>query len=187
MFITNPDYVAPDETTFDVEKPIRTEQGLMLAGNPIAIVLGKTGAPRLRIGALQRLTAGDELRLDDPEARVTADRGTDETFEVFAFAQKGTVKVTVTWTTISTNSSAIIKRKRAGVVTTLGTSPTETGGPNEFTISSVSVQPGDALLVELNVEVGTGRARIDRIRIYTNGEDLFPGVYAALVNNTYNA
>lgn len=61
MVITNPDYVAPDETTFDVEKPIRSEQGLMLAGNPIAIALGKSGAPRIVDAALDTTatTAGN--------------------------------------------------------------------------------------------------------------------------------
>ncbi len=50
--ITDPDWIDPEETTFDVEKPIRSEQGIMLAGNPIAIALGKPGAPRIVPGAL---------------------------------------------------------------------------------------------------------------------------------------
>ena len=47
MPIINPDWVPPVESTFDVKKPIRSEQGLMLAGNPIAIAEGKPGAPRV--------------------------------------------------------------------------------------------------------------------------------------------
>ena len=50
--ITDPDWIDPEETTFDVEKPIRSEQGVMLAGNPIAIALGKPGAPRNLPGSL---------------------------------------------------------------------------------------------------------------------------------------
>ena len=50
--ITDPDWIDPEETTFDVEKPIRSEQGVMLAGNPIAIALGKPGAPRNQPGSL---------------------------------------------------------------------------------------------------------------------------------------
>jgi len=45
MTITNPDWVPPIEITFDEGKPIRSEQGLMLAGNPIAMALLKPGAP----------------------------------------------------------------------------------------------------------------------------------------------
>jgi len=50
--ITDPDWIDPEETTFDVEKPIRSEQGVMLAGNPIAIAQGKPGAPRIRANAM---------------------------------------------------------------------------------------------------------------------------------------
>jgi len=55
--ITDPDWIDPEETTFDVEKPIRSEQGVMLAGNPIAIAMGKPGAPRVRGNAMA--TAAD--------------------------------------------------------------------------------------------------------------------------------
>ena len=47
MVITNPDWIPPIEMTFDVEKPIRSEQGIQLAGNPIAIAEGAAGAPRI--------------------------------------------------------------------------------------------------------------------------------------------
>ena len=50
--ITDPDWIDPEETTFDVEKPIRSEQGVMLAGNPIAIAQGKPGAPKIQGKAL---------------------------------------------------------------------------------------------------------------------------------------
>jgi hypothetical protein len=45
MPIINPDWVPPIEATFTDEKPVRSEQGLMLAGNPIAMAMGKPGAP----------------------------------------------------------------------------------------------------------------------------------------------
>jgi hypothetical protein len=50
MPIVNPDYVPPIAMTFDEEKPIRSEQGLLLAGNPIAIAQGKPGAPVISQG-----------------------------------------------------------------------------------------------------------------------------------------
>ena len=45
MPITDPDWTPPIEMTFDVEQPIRSEQGIMLAGNPIALAQGKPGSP----------------------------------------------------------------------------------------------------------------------------------------------
>jgi hypothetical protein len=46
MPITNPDWIPPIEMDFDVGKPIRSEQGVQLAGNPIAIIQSADGAPR---------------------------------------------------------------------------------------------------------------------------------------------
>lgn len=45
--ITNPDWVPQEEADYDEGKPIRSELGLALAGNPIAIALGKPGAQRI--------------------------------------------------------------------------------------------------------------------------------------------
>lgn len=45
MSFTNPAWVDPIEATFDEGKPIRSEQGLMLAGNPISIAQGTSNAP----------------------------------------------------------------------------------------------------------------------------------------------
>lgn len=49
MAIANPDWVPPIEMTFDTGKAIRSEQGLMLAGNPIAMARGKDGSPYLDV------------------------------------------------------------------------------------------------------------------------------------------
>lgn len=46
MTLTDPDWIDPIESTFDPGKAVRSDQGVMLAGNPIAIALGKPGAPR---------------------------------------------------------------------------------------------------------------------------------------------
>ena len=45
MSFANPDYTPLLEMTFDPEEPIRSEQGLALYGNPIAIIRGNLGAP----------------------------------------------------------------------------------------------------------------------------------------------
>jgi len=50
MSLINPDWIDPIESTFDEGRPIRQEQGLMLAGNPIAMAPGKPGAPIVEAG-----------------------------------------------------------------------------------------------------------------------------------------
>ena len=47
MSLINPDWIDPIESTFDEGKPIRQEQGLMFAGNVIAALAGKPGAPKV--------------------------------------------------------------------------------------------------------------------------------------------
>jgi len=48
MPIIDPDWTTPIEMTFDPGKSIRSDQGLMLAGNPIAMAQGKPGAPYIQ-------------------------------------------------------------------------------------------------------------------------------------------
>lgn len=50
--ITTPDWVPQEEADYDEGKPIRSEQGLSLAGNPIAIANGAAGAPRVLRAAI---------------------------------------------------------------------------------------------------------------------------------------
>jgi hypothetical protein len=64
--ITDPDWIDPEETTFDVGKPIRSEQGVMLAGNPIAIAMGKPGAPRNLPGSLDIYLGSVFVGASDP-------------------------------------------------------------------------------------------------------------------------
>lgn len=61
MPITNPSWVPPIEFTFDEGNPITSKQGLMLAGNPIAIANGGAGAPRVHAEAMQGSVAGDTV------------------------------------------------------------------------------------------------------------------------------
>jgi hypothetical protein len=61
MPITDPDWTDPIEATFDPGKAIRSEQGLMLAGNTIAMALMKTGSPVILANwhPYNMVTAGD--------------------------------------------------------------------------------------------------------------------------------
>jgi len=61
MSLINPDWIDPIESTFDLEKPIRQRQGLMMVGNPIAMAAGKPGAPRIQADAMRGSIAGNTL------------------------------------------------------------------------------------------------------------------------------
>jgi hypothetical protein len=45
MSFTDPDWTPLLEMTFEPEQPIRSEQGVALYGNPVALINGKLGAP----------------------------------------------------------------------------------------------------------------------------------------------
>jgi hypothetical protein len=80
MPITDPDWTPPIEMTFDVEKPIRSEQGVLLAGNPIALAMGKPGAPRVQAEATQGSVAGDVLLFGTGGTAVAYEGAADDVF-----------------------------------------------------------------------------------------------------------
>lgn len=170
MTITNPDWVPPIEYTFDTGQAIRSEQGLMLAGNPIAIALGKAGAPRVLLPALERLQPGNQIRSRN-DAAVTSGVALS-----FAFIQHGTIRAVTTLTNASGTPQAQVRRTRNGVTTVLGSRSTL----GTLTVDA-DVIPGDVLDIFLGTPASSGR--ITNSRLQTNGQDLWPGSAAILEGN----
>ena len=154
--ITDPDWIDPEETTFDVEKPIRSEQGVMLAGNPIAAFQGKPGAPGLNFRALEQLAAGDVTRLGMTATISTS--GTDLRWNpfggVFGFMQRGTVRVSFeAWGGGALN----LNRFRYGSITVIST--WSLSGSATMYETDVPVLPGDSIFVEIPYAGGFGNLR----------------------------
>ena len=120
MPIINPDWVPPIESTFDVKKPIRSEQGLMLAGNPIAIAEGKPGAPRLYgLAAVPdqnrselQVESGVSATNDWIETGINIDGPLSGVFRVVTLT--GTLRFSVIYTT-STAATGTLEIRRNGV------------------------------------------------------------------------
>ncbi len=147
-----------------------------LRDNPIAISEGAAGAPRLRVGALQRLSPGAQVRARR-DAEMTATDGIS-----FAFLQSGMVRVTFEHRDNATfPGSASVVRRRNGVETVLAT----WANTNSYVARTLdaSVLPGDFLQVRNYGGGATPYLRNQRIS--TDGEDLFPGSEAYLEGNTY--
>lgn len=143
--------------------------------NPPAIAEGATGAPRVRIGALQRLTAGDEVRIrrDNP-AGATGGTALD-----FALLQSGEIRITFERRDSGTTITLTRFRATTSVVIYSGDPAT----PQTF---DVSVLPGDWITLKwtgLNAAKGIINARMS-----TGGEDYYPIQVEAgfLEGNTYN-
>ena len=171
---------------FAIDKPAIGAHMIALRDNITAVMQGLSDAPRLRIGALQRIAAGESIRLSDPAGPAQTGAGSND-YVPISFAQVGTCRVKVTYSfSGSGNGRVEISRRRGGAFATLGVAPNVTGGGNPKFILDIDVLPGDSLYITaVVVSPSTGTASADLIEVCTNGEDLFPGSYAALVNNTY--
>lgn len=143
---------------------------------------GAAGAPRLSVGSLQRLTAGDQIRSRVDEETTIGNGMVGATS--LAFMQAGTIRVTFE---NSGSSSCVINRQRNGVVTVLATF----SGPGISTwvagrTADIPVLPGDVVCVSRSG--ATGNSAVRNLRFSTNGEDLFPAAGGVkLEGNTYNA
>lgn len=148
-----------------------------LRDNIVSLAAGDPGAPRVVLGAIERLEAGDQIRSRQDDTLTDSPGGVTSANAVrsFDFMQAGTIRLYFE----HSGSGASIRRVRAGVSTTLasfgaGTFVARTG--------DFPVQPGDSLVVVAN---GTGTAQIRNFRLSTNGQNLWPGSRVPLEGNVF--
>jgi hypothetical protein len=151
MPITDPDWVTPIEITFDEGKPIRAEQGLMLAGNPIAIALGKPGAPRVygraagprplqaQLLPLTGLTVGaiEVSNLHYAGAFVNITNSTGSGGVITNVLLSGTVRFAALHSGFASNSNLNLNKNGVSVASFVGTATNVTRNVD------VAIAPGD--------------------------------------------
>lgn len=151
--------------------------------NPVALAQGVPGAPRISIGALQRISAGNEIRSRLDSERMSGSGDPIAGFG-FSFMQAGSVRATFTFRNDGPDVGklAYLYRIRNGVSTTLWSGAYSTS--NQTVTVDVSVLPGDRVYPYFD----TNRyVYLSNERYMTNGEDLYPGNSTPLEGNTYNA
>ena len=173
--------------TFSAKTTTAWESSVQLSGvafdarsllNLSSAFSGAAGAPRLLIGALQRLTPGSQVRVrNDNPPGATSGSGL-----ALGFLQVGTVRVVFEYRRSAT--IALFKRFRPGAADLVIFSGSVPAGVQTY---DVSVLPGDSLALSwtgANTDYG-----LLNCRVMTNGEDYFPIDVAAgtLEGNTYNA
>jgi hypothetical protein len=173
------DWTDPPWAELTAGKPWTDEKAAAAFENPIAIAEGAADAERIRVGAMQRLTAGTNIRSRaDAVVEVTAGTGVGHSF---AFAQAGTIRVTFEHDTTGLSAEVNVTRIRNGTATVIATYGTTAG----YTARSVdvSVLPGDNVQI---IAIATSASNFLRnMRFQTGGEDLFPGSACNLEGNTY--
>jgi hypothetical protein len=160
-----------------IDKPWSSPLAMGMRDNPIAIAEGAPGAPGVRVGALQRLAPGDQVRSRLDALMVASGHS-------FAFSQAGTIRVTFEHRhELNGGGSGVVTRTRNGVGTVLATFA-NTGA---FVARSVDcpVLPGDRIRIENIGGSATGNHELKNQRFQTNGQDLWPGAEAYLEGNTY--
>lgn len=172
------------------KKPITLQQGRALRDNPIAIAEGAPNAPRLRLGALERVAAGDELRsqsgtLSNNVGAQTGGSTVTTERVVFGMLQAGSIRVGLVVSSGSGGGYAHILRRRGAAEIEVLNSTANSG----TTSADLDVMPGDAivLVVSSSSTSSTGASRAAHTTISTDGVDLFPGVPAAIIGATLNA
>jgi len=163
------------DSSLEPGKPIRSIDALALRDNPVAIAEGASGATRIRLGALQALTAGTDVQYRHDEERVFPGPIAQVPINSFGFIQSGTIRVSLDHAsdTQGTTTYSYVTRTRSGVKTTLVTWSTTSSTYTTRTID-VSVIPGDIVSVEVSSSSSTHSIKTRNIRMQTAGEEWWP-------------
>lgn len=174
------DFTTLADSLFTTGKPILGSSQIAQRDNYIAIAEGATGAPRILLPALERLSAGTTIRSRNDTA-IPPSASDEGTFvgHSLGFIQSGEVRVSFTITDASGGPrTTTVIRTRAGVETTLLTQKAN----GTYTVDA-AVLPGDIIRIQM---VGTQdtAGRLSNCRFQTNGENIWPAS-AARLENTY--
>jgi hypothetical protein len=172
------DFVPYTPAEYAVDAPATALHFQRWFENWIAGFEGAAGAARLRIGALQRLTAGSQIRSRDDQLY----SGVTTSF-TFAFLQAGMVRCVGEHRWVSGGATVMnIIRTRNGAATTVATWSLAVATGFQSRTADVAVLPGDLLNIECICPTGS---EVRNRRIQTNGEDLFPAGAYRVEGNTY--
>lgn len=166
------------------KKGITLQQGRALRDNPIAMAEGAAGAPRIAIGALQRLEAGSEIRSRwDAEISAALSTGSFNGL-TFGFLQAGEVRVSYDARRGNgVNTSVQVVRVRNAASAILKSDLPATSWTS-YSLD-VTVLPGDQVYIRHLQNGGSDSVYLRNQRISTAGQDLYPGQPAPLEGNTY--
>lgn len=178
-------YSAIPDGDIDQDSPITQPLMTALRDNPIAVTEGATGAPRIRVGALQRIVAGTSIR-SRKDAVQALSNGSYASVYSFGFLQAGTIRVSFESRRVSASSvDTRVRRTRGETTSTLGSWSSSSATFSTQTLDA-TVLPGDLLSLEALGASG-GSYEVQNIRLQTNGEDLYPGTACSLEGNTFNS
>ena len=172
--------IAASET--DPDAPLVAALMKAVADNPTAITEGAVGAPRVLIGALERLNPGTAIR-SRSDAVSSTTSGTDVNTFLFNIMQYGTIRLVFSQRSVfGSTSTAYIYRYRNGITTTIASWATASTSFIDRS-ADFGVLPGDQVGI-FHKTSGTA-VEVSTQRIQTNGESLWPGAVASVEGNVF--
>lgn len=173
-------------------RPITATLASRWAFNLNAAMQGASGAQRLYVGALERLTAGATQRAynSGPFSYTSSTATPYLTIWEFGVTQGGTLRLggQSRWFNAGVSSDAVfrVQRIRAGATVTVVLRST-TSTSYDTNTTDIACQPGD--LFRFQIGSGSGPnigAEARNLTVSTNGEDLFPceGLFGYIDANT---
>ena len=157
------DYIGITEAQSNPFAPFTSELVKQLRDNPIAIAEGAEGAPRLYLGAIERLEAGDQIR-SRRDAGFSLEAGQSLTRLSIGLVQSGSIRASIRKD--SGFGDVSIVRVRNDTEVTLASTTS-----NITITADVSVIPGDIL--DLRGQGGAASMTGSNARFSTNGQDLW--------------
>lgn len=181
--MATPDWTTVPDTNLEPGDPIRSIDIIAINNHAAAMSGGATGAPEIKIMALETIATGTTIR-SRVDTEVFYNDEVNHTLHSFNFTQIGTVNVYAehrTANAIST-STLYVYRTRNGVeslITSWSTTSTSYIARN----TDVSVLPGDSVRIVTSGGALASFHYARNARFRTDGSNLWPGVSVRLEND----
>lgn len=167
-------YSVISTTECQPNKPLTSELALRWRANLLASFQAAAGAPRLAVGALERLNAGDTQRALNANS-FDSNSATYVTPWSFMVLQGGTVRIKWDQSTADSavESTARVAITRAGTTTGYGENVTNSETPVTASVD-ITVQPGDVISFQHKTADILDTVTIENLIVATGGADLWP-------------
>lgn len=174
------DWTTISNAALDVGAPPRSVDALALRDNPIAIVEGRPGAPRISPWAtVESVSAGDTVRYSDPGRRNVIHPLVPGVFETaFSATVLASGTIRVKWDSIRPTDGTLTSkcvRVRGTTVADQGSDVSHSSGSGSSSVTTtrdVTVEPGDAIQIYARFSSGdaaASRGAVDDFTIGTTG------------------
>jgi hypothetical protein len=160
-----PAYIPITDAQTDPDAPLTSELAKQWRDNPIAIIEGATGAPRILLSARERLIVGDSIRLETLGSVASGTGSFGAVVSIFEPVQAGTFRLKFGHNRgVGGTVLTEVRRTRAKVTTTEG-SFTASTSTDTLVTADLPCQPGDVFAIRTRNSGGGGAAAVNNLTV----------------------